>query len=396
MNHPVLPFRLVVFSLLAIAQAYLFVRIRGAIRGTAWPAWGQRAAVGGVALAIGLFYLLNIFIIVRRLPWVDPPLLAQIGLLYPVAIWNFGATFSALLLAALRSAGHLRRGLARLWRALGDPEAPPRVDLARRRLLQAGVGTLAASPLCFATYGAAAASIRTEVEEVRLAFGRALRAVHLTDIHAGLYMTREHLRRYAELVNRLEPDLVLLTGDYISNSMSFLPCMEEIARVRSRHGIFATLGNHEHWNGDARQVAAAFRRWGICLLQNEHRLVATPGGPVAVAGVDDLEAGTPDLAAALRGLPRGLPTILLSHRPEIFPLAADRGVPLTLAGHWHGGQIKLPVLGLDVSIAHLISRYPEGLYRRAASHLYVSRGIGTTGPPIRLNAPPEVVLFRLT
>jgi predicted MPP superfamily phosphohydrolase len=345
---------------------------------------------------LGVCYLLNIYIVVRRLPWVDPPFLAQVGLLYPVAIWNFASTFSALVLALLRSAGHIRRGLARLWHSLNGSDTPATPDLARRRLLQAGVGAVASSPLFFATYGAAAANIGTEVEEVSLAFGRRLRVVQLTDIHAGLYMTREHLRRYAGLVNRLQPDILALTGDYISNSMSFLPCMEELARVRARYGTFVTLGNHEHWNGDAAETAAFFRGLGMTVLQNAHILLHTPDGPVAVAGIDDLEAGRPDLDAALHGLAPTVPTLLLSHRPEIFPRAAARQVNLTLSGHWHGGQVKIPVLGLDVSIAHVISRYPEGLYTKAGSHLYVSRGIGTTGPPIRLNAPPEVVLFHLT
>ncbi|MFB3817983.1 MAG: metallophosphoesterase [Candidatus Methylomirabilales bacterium] len=396
MNHPVLPFRIVLFGVLAIAQAYLFLRLREAVRRSAWPRWLQTMAVAAIGTLVGACYLLNIYIVVRRLPWVDPPFLAQVGVLYPVAIWNFASAFSALVLALLRSAGRIRRSLVRCWRSLNGSVVPASPDLTRRRFLQAGVGAVASSPLFFATYGAAAASIRTEVEEVSLAFGRRLRVVHLTDIHAGLYMTREHLRRYADLVNGLRPDLVALTGDYISNSMSFLPCMEELARVRARYGTFVTLGNHEHWNGDAREAAAFFRKLGMAVLQNEHRLLHTPDGPVAVAGIDDLEAGRPDLDAALRGLARSLPTILLSHRPEIFPRAAARQVNLTLSGHWHGGQVKVPVLGMDLSIAHLISRYPEGLYREAGSHLYVSRGIGTTGPPIRLNAPPEVVLFHLT
>jgi hypothetical protein len=87
---------------------------------------------------------------------------------------------------------------------------------------------------------------------------------------------------------------------------------------------------------------------------------------------------------------------LLSHRPEIFPLAARHGIPLTLAGHWHGGHIKLSLLGVDLSIAHVFTPYPEGLYRISDSRLYVSRGIGTTATPIRLNAPQEVTLFHLT
>jgi predicted MPP superfamily phosphohydrolase len=125
-------------------------------------------------------------------------------------------------------------------------------------------------------------------------------------------------------------------------------------------------------------------------------VIQTGRGPFAVAGIDDLLTGRPDLEAALRGLEPAIPTILLSHRPEIFPQAADRDIPLTLAGHWHGGQVKLSLPGGDISLAHLRTPYPEGLYRINASHLYVSRGIGTTFTPVRLNAPPEVTLFRLT
>jgi predicted MPP superfamily phosphohydrolase len=394
MELHLLLFRLVLFSLLAVAQGYLFVRLRHAIRASRWPAWAKPTAVIVVGAVIALCYALNTIIVVQRLPWVDPPFLARIGLLYPIAIWNFGAVFSALLLAGLRSAGRLRRAALRLWRRLDEPAAA--ADMSRRRFLQAGVGGLAATPLAFAAYGATAASQGTEVEEVAVPFGRRLRVVHLTDIHAGLYMTRHDLRRYAGLVRRLQPDVLALTGDYISTSMSFLPCLEELTGIPTRYGTFATLGNHEHWNGNRETVSAFFRERGVVLLDNEHRILQTPDGPFAVAGIDDLVAGTPDLDAALRGLDPGLPTLLLSHQPEVFPEAAAAEVNLTLAGHWHGGQVKIPVLGLDVSIAHVLSRYPEGLYRTGAAHLYVSRGIGTTGPPIRLNAPPEVVLLHLT
>jgi predicted MPP superfamily phosphohydrolase len=395
LNHPLFLFRLVLFAVLALSQAYLFVRLRGALRGPGRWHRLRGLTVVAVGIAMVLFYVLNMAIVVRRLPWVDPPVLAQVGLLYPVAIWAFGSIFCALLLAVLRSAGHVRRGAGRLWRHLQAPACAAPVNLQRRRLLQAGVGALASSPLVYATYGAAAATVGAEVQELRLPFGRPLRLVQLTDIHAGLYMTREDVRRYAELVGRLRADVLALTGDYISTSMSFLPCLEQLARVPTTHGTFVTMGNHEHWNGDVEQAKAAFRRWGATVLDNQHRVIQTPCGPFAVAGIDDLSAGAPDLDAALRGLDPGVPTILLSHRPEVFPRAAERAVALTLAGHWHGGQIKLPMLGLDISIAHVASRYPEGLYRLGASSLYVSRGIGTTGPPIRLNAPPEVVLFTL-
>jgi predicted MPP superfamily phosphohydrolase len=146
----------------------------------------------------------------------------------------------------------------------------------------------------------------------------------------------------------------------------------------------------------AREIRAMFRQYPISLLHNAHRVILTDPGPFAVAGIDDLGAGRPDLDAALRGLDPSFPTILLSHRPEIFPWAAGHGILLTLAGHWHGGQIKLSLPGMDLSVSHLLSPYPEGLYQLNSCHLYVSRGIGTTFTPIRLNAPPEVTVIHLT
>lgn len=389
-------FRLIVFAILALAQGYLFARIRHVIRATRRSDRFKSWAICFVGTTIGLLFLLNAYIVLRHIPWVDPPMVAQVGLLYPAAVWNFGSVFSALLLVLIQAGGGLGRMVARVYRGLAGEVAPVPVDLGRRRFLRAGVGGLATAPLVLSGYGAAYASRAYDVQEIPLPFGRSLRVAHLTDIHAGLYMTREEMRRYADLVNDLRPDLFVLTGDFISNSMSFLPgCVEEMARVRARYGTFATLGNHEHWFGTLREVQAVFSRHKISLLNNSHRVIRTEQGPLAVAGIDDLGTGRPDLGAALRGLDSSIPTLLLSHRPEIFPQAAGHGIPLTVAGHWHGGQIKLSFLGIDVSLAHLLSPYPEGLFRINTSHLYVSRGIGTTGTPIRLNAPPEVTLFHL-
>jgi predicted MPP superfamily phosphohydrolase len=205
------------------------------------------------------------------------------------------------------------------------------------------------------------------------------------------------MRRLADQVIALKPDLFVLTGDYISNSMEFLPgCVEEMSRVRARYGIFATLGNHEHWYGQVGEIKTVFSQYQIPLLINTHELIRSERGAFAVVGIDDLRAGQADLDASLRGLDAATPKLLLSHRPEIFPLAAKYGVSLTLAGHYHGGQIKLALPGGGISMADLVTPYPEGLYKLNASHLYVSRGIGTTFTPVRLNVPPEITLLNLT
>ena len=322
---------------------------------------------------------------------------ARVTLFYLPAIWTLGSIFSALLLSATQIAS----GLVRLFvqssrdaarRHSASPENPD-----RRRFLRAGVAGLATAPFVFSGYGAFYAGKAYDVPELALPFGLPLRVVQLTDIHAGVYMTRKEIRRYVDRVTALRPDLFVITGDFISNSMAFLPgCLEEIIRVQARYGTFATLGNHERWYGRLNELQRTFRRYQIPLLLNAHHVIKTEQGVFAVAGIDDLRTGHADLEAALHGLDPAIPTLLLSHRPEIFPLAAARGIPLTLAGHWHGGQIKLSLPGVAISLAHLRTPYPEGLFRIDASRLYVSRGIGTTFTPVRLNAPPEVTLFHLT
>ncbi|MBI3121069.1 MAG: hypothetical protein HYZ03_02165, partial [candidate division NC10 bacterium] len=197
----ILLFRLIVFGILALAQGYLFVRIRQVIRGSRRPAQFTFRVTCLVGATMGLLFVLNAFLVFRHFPWVDPPMVAQVGLLYPAAVWNFGSVFSALFLFLARAAGDLGRRLGWIRRGLVAEPAPVPVDPGRRRFLRVGIGGLATAPLVFSGYGAAYASKAYDVQEITLPFGRSLRVAHLTDIHAGLYMTREEMRRYADLVN---------------------------------------------------------------------------------------------------------------------------------------------------------------------------------------------------
>jgi uncharacterized protein len=393
----ILLFRPAVLFVGALAQVYLFVEIRRALQASGWSKPCRSRATWCVGAAIGCLWVLHAYVVLARLPWVEPPFIAQVGLLYPAVVWNYGSILSAVVLFLLRAAGWLGDLFSRIpRRAVGAAPPAPR-DNSRRRFLQAGVAGFASAPFVFVGYGTAYATRAYQLTELSLPFGRSLRVVHLSDIHAGLYMTRDEMKGYADLANALQPDLVVLTGDFISNSMYFLyGCGAEMARVRSRYGTFAVLGNHEHWYGNPREVEAVFREHQISLLNNAHRIIQTDHGPFAVAGIDDLTSGHADLGAALRGLAPSLPTLLLSHYPEVFPHAAGQGIALTLAGHWHGGQIRVSLPGRELSVAHLLSPYPEGLYRLNASHLYVTRGIDTAWAPIHLNASPEVTILNLT
>ena len=182
--------RLIIVGLALLAQVYLFVRIRRAILSSNRSERFKTGAIRLVGAAIILLFALNAYLLFVHVPWVDPPFIAQVGLFYPVAIWNFGSLFSGLLLLLMRIAGGLGRlGVWLTW-SRAKRAAPSPVNLGRRRFLQAGVGGIAAAPVLFSGYGAAYASKAYSVEKLTLPFGRPLRVVQLTDIHAGIYMTR--------------------------------------------------------------------------------------------------------------------------------------------------------------------------------------------------------------
>jgi predicted MPP superfamily phosphohydrolase len=395
-------FRSIILALLVASQLYLFVKGDRALRRSRLTQRRKkqfRLALAGFFISIVGIYLSFLF---RVAPLKHLSPLIRYGLIYPAAIWSFGSVFSFLFLL---STGLIDR-CARLIRSRvvrrSGPSVPP-LDTSRRRFVQTGLTALAAAPVMISGYGALYESSGCRIEKVSLPLGRVrpfdppLKVAQVSDIHAGLFMTPTQMRRCAEMVQELRPDLFMLTGDFISNSVTYLPaCVKEMARVQARYGSFAVLGNHEHWYSEPEEVIAIFEAGGIQVLQNAHRILETDRGRIALAGIDDLRFGQPDLDRALEGLDPALPTILLSHRPEIFPQAAARNIALTLSGHYHGGQVKVSLLGFDFSLAHLLSPYPEGLYGLGNSHLYVNRGLGTTGTPVRLNAPPEITLFRLT
>jgi uncharacterized protein len=390
-------FRLTLLAVALIAQLYLFARAARFIRSSRRSRRFKSIAVILAGLAMAMLSGASAYIMFRPVLWVNAPTAAQVLLFYPPAIWSIGSMASALLLFLTRCLGRLANFVAKIIRRMTHRPKPALPDPVRRRLLRAGVAGIAVAPFFVAGYGVTHARRPCDIAVVNLPFGRTLRVVQLTDIHAGIYMTEREMRRYSDMVRELRPDLFVLTGDFVSNSLSFLPgCLREMARIETRYGTYAVLGNHEHWYGWPREIHRYFRECKVPLLQNSREVIQTDQGPFAVAGIDDLRAGLPDLHAAVAGLVPSIPILLLSHRPEIFPEAVDRGIGLTLAGHYHGGQIKLSLAGKDLSIAHFRTLYPEGLYRENDSYLYVSRGIGTTFTPVRLNAPPEITVLQLT
>src|SRR5579872_4741419 len=223
---------------------------------------------------------------------------------------------------------------------------------------------------------------------------RGFRILQLSDIHHSLFVPLSHVAAVVELSNRLKPDLVALTGDFVSYSRASIePVAEILGGLRARGGVVAVLGNHDFRVG-ADAVESALRRQHIQVLRNRHRLLHRGGATLCLAGVDDYGYGA-DLEQALRGTPEGAATILLAHNPRLVTAAACRGIGLVLSGHTHGGQVNVPLLGTVYGRSPEGMRFKKGWDRLGGTQIYVSRGIGTIVLPVRWRCPAEVPLLEL-
>jgi predicted MPP superfamily phosphohydrolase len=224
-----------------------------------------------------------------------------------------------------------------------------------------------------------------------------LRVALVSDLHAGApHVGRERIERVVAAVNARRPDLVLLLGDYIDPEVRFGSSVapgavaERLAALRAPLGVVAVLGNHD-WHNDGPGMRAALRAAGIPVLEND----AIRAGEVWVAGLEDTRYRAPDIEEALAAVPDGAPVILLSHDPDLFPRVPHR-VALTVSGHLHGGQVGVPLVRRPFIPSRFGERYARGHVVEDGRHLYVTAGFGTTGWPVRLLAPPELVVLRLT
>lgn len=219
------------------------------------------------------------------------------------------------------------------------------------------------------------------------------RVVHLSDTHHSAFTNRQQIERAVETANRLQPDIIALTGDYISHERQFAaPCAEMLGRLRARYGIYAVLGNHDHWT-DAALITDLFRAEGITVLVNQGMRFELRDEAFWLAGVDDTMVGLEDLSLALAGARDDELKLLLAHNPIILRRAARAGVDLILSGHTHGGQVTLrPERSASGKPRRRLIR---GLGHQGETQIYVTRGVGTVILPIRYGCPPEVSLLEL-
>jgi uncharacterized protein len=298
----------------------------------------------------------------------------------------------------------LGRGVLALGRRLRPAPPAPSVDVERRRFLsQATAGGALALGGGLAGYGSWRAFTAPEVTELVIRIPKLPRSlegfsiVQLTDLHVGPFIQRRFMDELVRRANALKPDLVAITGDMVDGSVPRLGgFVAALGNLQARYGRFFVTGNHDYSSG-ADAWVAHLDSLGIHSLRNRHVSIGDAGGSFDLVGVDDWHGGQRlgqkgyDLDQALAGRDSQRAAVLLAHQPANFKEAARQGVDLQVSGHTHGGQL-FPMTAL----IGLRWEHSAGHYRHGDSHIYVSRGCGFWGPPMRLGSPPELVKLVLT
>jgi predicted MPP superfamily phosphohydrolase len=323
-----------------------------------------------------------------------------------IAPWLRGVLTGSTYMWAFSSAGGMLA--RRAWRWLLHRNAPD-FNPGRRRLVNAAGNALVAAPFALTGFGALIQRTDFHVREVEIPIEnlpgdlQGLRILQLTDIHLGPYLSEHDLARVIDESLNLRPQLVVVTGDLISMADDPLDaCLRQIARLRPDAGILGCMGNHEAYARVEDYTAQQGARLGIDFLRGRARPLRFGASTLNVAGVDyqSISERQSYLLGAERMIAPDAVNVLLSHNPDVFPVAARQGFDFTIAGHTHGGQVTVEILHQSLNVARFITPFVYGKYSLprpsgAAASIYVSRGIGTIGLPVRIGAPPEISLLRL-
>lgn len=332
------------------------------------------AAISSVLLVLG--YLLEFHRVMRLLPvrwwtWLECASLVE-------TMWLIGFVVA----------------LA-LWRR------SPRFNPGRRRLLETVGAGVCVAPLAGTAFGILRRN-QFRVSEVRvpiLGLPRdldGLRMVQITDIHLSPFLSEREFATAIDMANETRANIALVTGDLITRSGDPLDaCLRQLRRLRAEAGVLGCLGNHEIYTRTQDYVTEQGRRMGIEFLRHQSRQLRFGSATLNFAGVDYQRMHSRYLTGAERLVVPGALNILLSHNPDVFPVARSQGYDLTIAGHTHGGQVDIEILNQHLDAARYFTPFVQGLYREGNSLVYVSNGLGTIGVPVRLGAPAEVSVLRL-
>jgi uncharacterized protein len=405
--------RLIYLLLFVSPQVLLYLYLRERLPDPTRPARARWVRVG-LAATFAIFNFPWVLVAGRalsgsmwsvgRIPYLGP------WIAWQLLGWIFGVLVAAYVMVKLvvrgsRELGAVLRGARRTPQHRDEPLPAPSSLLSRRRFLARATYSYAAAGVALSTYGIWSAYRLPQLTRRTLTFPNlppgldGLTLLHLSDLHAGIHLGADRMQEIVRQVNALAPDLIVQTGDMIDISRAYIPSYVHAFReLRAPLGVVTVLGNHDRYTGE-REVIRGCRDAGQVFLQNDCYLIERGGATLALLGIDDPRNWTPDdpqaddVTATLKSAPAAAFKILLGHRPGAWDTAAPLGIPLTLAGHIHGGQFYLP--GIRWSPGRLITKYVMGHFQRGDSQLYVSRGIGVVGVPIRVFAPPEIELFTL-
>jgi uncharacterized protein len=271
----------------------------------------------------------------------------------------------------------------------------------RRSFFKTTAGVLAAGVTAGTCYGYAEAGgfdvTRPTIELPNLPKSfDGLRVAFLTDLHHGPYTDLPFLTSVVRTTLALNPDLILLGGDYcLRHSKYIAPVFDVLKSLSAPLGVFGVMGNHDYAHGQA-DTRQAMRRAGIEELTNGGSWVRRGNDRLRIAGVDDLWWGKPDADAAIGEATTSDAVLMISHNPDFCEPLRDPRVGLVLSGHTHGGQVRVPGLVNPFIPSRYGDKYSHGLVDAPASRVYVSRGLGATGLPVRYNCPPELTLLTLS
>ncbi|MDI6401157.1 metallophosphoesterase [Balneolaceae bacterium ANBcel3] len=386
-------------------------------------------------ITLSLLLLFNLLFILRfnatEIGWYDHPLF-QVLVVYPGGLFFGVVVFSFFVLLPVRVAYRVFSAILAIGRFIKriskqvvtwfsdtsaiqntssvspvSCESSPQSLITRRTFLKTAGISLAAVPSGITILASAATAHDYQIVRKKLHFPNlpsglnGLRIVQISDIHSGIYMTEQQMRDIFELSNQQHPDLVIITGDFVDNSVSEIPALHRaLGDLKAEYGIYGCLGNHDHY-ASSRAVADSLLDRSLGLLTNQHQTLSINGENLTLYGIDDAvtrETDEQKVLASLQGAdPDGF-GILMSHRPDVFDTVLslpDHNIGLTLAGHTHGGQIGFNFLGVPVYPIHLFQKYAKGLYTEGPQKLYVNVGIGMVGAPVR-TVRPELTVLELT